>query len=129
MAKRLTEDEQKMERSERRWGDTLSIWALCAKAPCRRAQACRGADARVCFGRYCHMLPEGVRDWFLTLGEAQAAGVPFDEAREELERLGLNDALADWRDAAQRANGVRKVEQRGRSPSPLVGEGRAEGAG
>ena len=107
MTKGLTEHELEMEGVTRHSGDWMCIWALCGKAGCRRAQACRGADARMCFERYCNMLPEGVLDWFLTLGDGQAAGVPFDETWEELDRLGLNDALADWRDAAQRANGVR----------------------
>ena len=60
----------------------------------------------MCFGRYCHLLPNDVREWFWALGQAQAAGVPFHEARDELEKLGLNAALAEWREAVKKANGV-----------------------
>jgi hypothetical protein len=53
------------------------------------------------------MLPEGVLHWFLTLGDRQAAGVPFDQIWEELERLGLHDALAEWHETVGQVNGIR----------------------
>ena len=85
--------------AERNWSNTLNMWHVCANTACRRARCCRGSPS-YCYRHNFPQLPNGVKDWFLTIGEFQAEGVPFDEAWAELTKLGLVDELANWHDLA-----------------------------
>ncbi len=87
--------ERTMKRSMRVWGDMLRIWRLCGRAGCRRAHACRG-DARACFPHNFALLPEGVRDWFAGVGEAQKNDLSFDAAMERLDALPEGEAFRAW---------------------------------
>ena len=90
---------QKREAAERFWSKTLNMWFVCANTACRRARCCRGSPS-YCYPHNFPQLPNGVKDWWLTLGEFQGERVPFDEAWAELTRLGLVDELASWHDLA-----------------------------
>ncbi len=97
------------------WSDLFCLWRLCGKPACRRARACHG-DARSCFSREIHLLPEGVRAWFDGLAEMQTEGLPFDDAMEEL------DATAMRRRAARLVGrGVEIARRDQRGAGVLVG--------
>lgn len=92
----------------RDWGNLLCLWRLCAKPACSRARACRG-DARRCFPRQFHLLPQGVQGWFASLAEFQENGVPFDDAMEELDATDYGDALRDWCAAVSKSLGEERA--------------------
>ena len=87
------------EATERNWSNTLNMWHVCANAACRRARCCRGSPS-YCYPHNFRLLPEGVQDWFLLLGDFQDEGLPFQEAWEHLERCGLVAELSNWHDLA-----------------------------
>lgn len=91
----FTSDLAARAKAQRGWGNILGLWRLCGDAACRRARACRG-DALVCFPRNINLLPQGVREWFTALGEAQADGLTFDEAMRSLEDTPESEAFEDW---------------------------------
>ena len=88
----------------RGFADLFCLWRLCAKPGCRRARACRG-DARGCFSRQFHLLPEGVQGWLDELSELQQEGLPFDAAMQELDAMDCGGALRDWYAAVSRSLG------------------------
>jgi hypothetical protein len=98
-SKRPRSAERKGQATERNWSNTLNMWHVCANTACRRARCCRGSPS-YCYRHNFPQLPDGVKDWFLTIGEFQAEGAPFDEAWAELTKLGLVDELANWHDLA-----------------------------
>ncbi|MPZ55073.1 MAG: hypothetical protein GEU91_01000 [Rhizobiales bacterium] len=67
----------------RDYGNLVCIWRLCGNTACLRARRCRG-DGLACLGRCLPLLPEPVRDFFVGLGEAQEAGLTWDEALDDL---------------------------------------------
>jgi hypothetical protein len=79
----------------RDWTRHLGLWYVCDNAACRRACACRGNVQR-CFGRNAQRVPQEVREWFVALGEMQRDKVPFDEAREWLDKSPVGGAFAQW---------------------------------
>ncbi|MEA2875600.1 MAG: hypothetical protein QOF14_796 [Hyphomicrobiales bacterium] len=91
--------EQKNKAVERNWSNFLKMWHVCANTACCRARCCRG-NPSACFTQNFSLLPEGVQDFFILLGEAQKEGLPFDEARAELTRVGLVAELSNWHDLA-----------------------------
>ena len=88
--------------------DLLCIWRLCGSARCRRARACRGR-VHLCGRRNFTVLPEGVRDFFLSFLAARHAGLSFEAFRAEMEGREETDAFFAWRAGA----GLRR-------PSPLA---------
>ena len=58
---------------------------------------------RDCFPRHFKLLPQGVQDWWLGLGEAQKDGLSWDEAMEWLEAEGCCEALRNWYDAVEQS--------------------------
>ena len=83
--------EQKRDANLRGWMNWLNAWRVCANTACERARCCRGQMSR-CFPR----LPQGVQDAFIALMQAREEGLPFDEAWDELEAVGLLDELGNW---------------------------------
>ena len=94
-SKSLQSAERKKQTTERNWSNTLKMWHVCANTACGRARCCRGSPS-YCYPHNFPRLPEGVQDWFLTIGEFQAEAAPFDDAWAELTRLGLVAQLANW---------------------------------
>jgi hypothetical protein len=88
----------------RGFADLFCLWRLCARPACRRARACRG-DARLCFSRQFHLLPQDVRRWLDELTEMQREGLPFDTAMQELDTTECGIALRDWYAAVSRSLG------------------------
>ena len=97
--------ERKKQTSERSWSNHLNMWHVCANTACRRARCCRG-NPSACFTQNFSQLPEGVQDFFILLGEAQKEGLPFDEARAELTRVGLVAEFVNWHDLAHGRRGA-----------------------
>jgi len=95
----LRSAEQRKEEDKRFWSNQMNMWHVCANTACGRARCCRG-NPSACFTENFSRLPEGVRDWFILLGEAQKEEIPFDDAWAELTRLGLVAELANWHDLA-----------------------------
>jgi hypothetical protein len=73
----------------------LLMWRLCGNAKCRRARACRGKVYR-CSRPSFFLLPQGVRDFFFGLADAQEEGLSFEEAMERLDETGAVEAFEDW---------------------------------
>ncbi len=82
------------------WSEWLSLWSLCGNAACRRGRCCRG-DATRCFPRNFQLLPEGVRDWFISLMAAKLAHLPFDYALGWLDGAGHGRALDKWNETVE----------------------------
>jgi hypothetical protein len=97
--------ERKEHATERAWSNILNMWHVCANAACRRARCCRGSPS-YCYKHNYPPLPEGVKDWFFLIGEAQKDGIAFDAAWEELGKRGLVDELANWHDLAHGKRGA-----------------------
>jgi len=102
--KLLQSAERKHQTTERNWSNHLNMWHVCANTACRRARCCRGSPS-YCYPHNFPRLPEGVQDFFILLGEAQKEGLPFDEARAELTRLGLVAEFVNWHDLAHGERG------------------------
>jgi hypothetical protein len=49
------------------------------------------------------LLPDGVQQWFVGLGEAQKEGLSWDEAWEWLEAEGCGAALRQWHEAVEQS--------------------------
>lgn len=96
--------ERKGEAAERRWSNTLNMWHVCANTACQRARCCRGSPS-YCYRHNFPQLPDGVKDWWLTLGEFQAEGLPFEEAWKGLEKAGLVAEFSNWHDLAHGKHG------------------------
>jgi len=77
------------------WATHLKLWRLCGNAKCRRAGACRG-KVQFCARANFLLLPQGVRDFFHGLTEAQEEGLSFQEAIEQLDESGAVEAFEDW---------------------------------
>ena len=82
----------------RRANNLLCLWRVCGSAACRRARCCRGR-AHLCAKRNDGLLPEPVRDFFLSFLAAQYAGVSFDEFREAMDGREETKAFFAWRRA------------------------------
>lgn len=82
----------------RRANNLLCLWRVCGSAACRRARCCRGR-AHLCAKRNDGLLPEPVRDFFLSFLAAQYAGLSFDEFREAMEGRDETKAFFAWRRA------------------------------
>ena len=95
--------------------DMLCIWRLCGSARCRQARACRGS-VHLCARRNFTVLPEGVRDFFLSFLAARHAGLSFETFRAEMEGREETDALFAWRAGARASR---------RRPSPLASSAKA----
>ena len=95
----LQSAEQKNDARRRFWSNFLNMWHVCANTACRRARCCRG-NPSACFTQNFSQLPEGVQDFFILLDHAKKEGLPFDEARAELTRVGLVAELSNWHDLA-----------------------------
>jgi hypothetical protein len=95
----LQSAEQKKDARRRFWSSFLNMWYVCPNTACRRARCCRGKPS-ACFRPNFWRLPEGVQDFFILLDQAKKEGLPFDEARAELTRLGLVAELSNWHDLA-----------------------------
>ena len=92
----LAQARRAMRREDQRaWADLLCIWRFCDRTACRRARGCRG-QSLVCFPRYAPLLPDNLKTWVKTLGEAQAQGFSFDQAMLRIGKLPLSEALSDW---------------------------------
>jgi hypothetical protein len=77
-----------------RWmANALSLWGLCAKPGCRRAQGCKG-DPRQCLARYAPLAPEEARDGVAAMLEGLQSGLSFDDVRDEA--CAEIAALDDW---------------------------------
>jgi hypothetical protein len=77
------------------WANHLKLWRLCGNAKCRRARACRG-KVHLCARPNFLLLPEGVRDFFHDLTQAQDEGLSFEDAIERLDESGAVEAFEDW---------------------------------
>ena len=102
MTRRPKSEEQNFIEATRGWGDFLLLWRLCPRAACGRARACKG-NVRDCFPRHFRLLPQGVQDWWVGLGEAQKEGLSWDEAQEWLEAEGCGEALRNWHAAVEQS--------------------------
>ena len=102
MTERPKSEEQRLIDAARGWGDILRLWRLCSKAACARVRACKG-NVRDCFPRHFELLPHGVQEWWLGLGEAQKDGLSWDEAMEWLEAEGCCEALRNWYEAVEQS--------------------------
>jgi hypothetical protein len=80
----------------------------------RRARACRGKVYR-CSRPSFFVLPQGLRDFFFGLADAQEEGLSFEEAIERLDETGAVEAFEGW-NAAVAASVMRY--------SPHISEGR-----
>lgn len=89
----------------------LSLWALCDRAACRRARACRG-DARRCIADCSHLVPPDVRIWVAELLACKRDGLSYDEARLSLPRE-LEQSWSAWNQAV-----FRITDRRARRGSP-----------
>jgi len=103
-----------------RWmSNTMSLNGLCARAACRRAQACRG-EPHDCLARYAPLVPEAAREGVKVMIDGLRLSLPFDdlleEAKDELA------ALADWK-ALVKGNGGKQAKQTspGRERSEIRG--------
>ena len=74
------------------WANHLKLWRLCGNAKCRRAGACRG-KVHTCGRANASLLPQGVRDFFNGLADAQAEGLSFEEAMERLDESAAGRGL------------------------------------
>lgn len=84
----------------------LSIWGLCERRTCLRAQACHG-DPRTCLAHYAPLVPQAVRECVKNMIEAKSHGLDFEEFREEADL----SAYAEW-EAAIRDFAHRRRERR-----------------
>lgn len=82
----------------RRANNLLCLWRVCGSAACRRARCCRGR-AHLCAKRNDGLLPEPVRDFFLSFLAAQYAGLSFEEFRDAMEGREETKAFFAWRKA------------------------------
>jgi hypothetical protein len=96
---------QKKKTAEHRWIALLNMWHVCANASCRRARCCRG-HIRTCFKPNFLQLPEGVRDFFFAMGEAQEQKLPAEELIAWLDARGVMEELAKWRAAVEGSVGA-----------------------
>jgi hypothetical protein len=116
---------QENETAERRWINLLNMWHVCGNAACRRARCCRG-HIRICFKPNFLRLPEGVREFFFALGDAQEQKLPADELIEWLDAQGLMEELAKWRAAVEGSVGA---ERAANAHPPVEGERQNEARG
>jgi hypothetical protein len=100
----LQSAEHKNDARRRFWSNFLNMWYVCPNTACRRARCCRGKPS-ACFRPNFWRLPEGVQDFFILLDQAKKEGLPFDEAKAELTRLGLVAELSNWHDLAHGTRG------------------------
>jgi len=80
------------------WPDTLGTWRLCRKRICQRRKCCCG-DTIACLRTSLPLLPDSVREWFLTLMECQFAGLPFEDAMAQLDGSWEEQGFVAWRKA------------------------------
>jgi hypothetical protein len=102
MIERTKSEQQSLIDATRGWGNILRLWRLCPRAACARARACKG-NAGDCFPRHFKLLPPGVQEWWLGIGEAQKEGLSFDDAMEWLEAEGCCEALRQWYEAVDQS--------------------------
>jgi hypothetical protein len=80
-----------------RWlANLIRLPALCARAKCRRAQACRGEPHR-CLTRYAPLLPEDALAGAEALLDGKIRGLSFDAVRND--NAAVHDLVA-WRQRA-----------------------------
>jgi hypothetical protein len=101
------------------------MWHLCVNTSCRRAR-CRRGNTFNCFEQNFRLLPEGVRDWFVGLGAAQAEGLLFDDMRAWLQAEGLEQEFTKWCAAVQEGVGAGQAAS---AHLPLEEEGKGGARG
>ena len=82
----------------RRANNLLCLWRVCGNAACRRARCCRGR-AHLCPRRNEGLVPQPVRDFFLSFLAAQYAGVGFEDFRDAMDGRDETKAFFAWRKA------------------------------
>jgi hypothetical protein len=61
-----------------RWtSNMLSLWALCGKPACRRAQSCR-RNPHICVDRYARLVPKDAGYALTVMADGLAEGLSFD---------------------------------------------------
>jgi hypothetical protein len=90
----------KLDPHDRGWiADLYCLWALCGRAACRKARACRGRPPQ-CLRRHMPLVPEPAREWIVALWSGRDDGLDFDAALARIPPE-VQAAYDAWCEAAQ----------------------------